>query len=184
MKLNDGDLKSKMDTHDVIKIDYVCDCTYHKYICIGHPLGYIPKEPEFSCLMDIGTYQIEISHAEFWVWSEILEKRETNKENSEIVALLLNKKCLVETQNCMGMDLISDCVPYRQGFGCIHNKKQAIVNGSVPVYVPDIYLNIWRASNGINTVKEITRALGLEINDMINHLIYLQMVGTMYIKSF
>jgi len=159
------------------------DLTKHKYICIGHPLGWITEGTEVLYLLDLGDREEKLYHNQSIVWAEMLGNKNITKNDNEIIKELLDKKLLLDLKDFDQIKIFMQCVPHRQGYSVVKDNKHAIVLGSAPIYIPANHLNIWRLSNGKNNLEAIMKELNLSQEEVVKQVLESIYHGTIILKN-
>jgi len=152
----------------------------HRYINIGYPLGKKYNQ-EYTFLLDMGNNEIILNQEQAKIWCQLPSHHQNVTNNTEFIKLI-NDGAILDLNNNIHLEQFLSCVPYRNGFGGVHNGKHAIILSNSPVYVPEMHLTIWRYANGSNTINDILRLCQVEQTQFIKIIIELMTYTLLFIK--
>lgn len=152
--------------------------TQDEYINIGHPIGYMQIGDRLVYLIDNGLQQTQTSQRAFAAWTKLPQEQPSEENIAELTA----SRCLLNLGQPEQREKFMNCIPYRQGFGAIQDKKHVLVLGSAALAVSETQRRVWRLCDGKNTVERIGRALNIDEWDALEAVCDLVSFDLAYLK--
>lgn len=147
-------------------------------INIGHPVGYTKINNQIVYLVDNGMQQVQLPQQVFAAWAKM--PQETPDE--EDIAFLERADCLLNIKDTAQDRRLMNCIPYRQGFGMLHEGKHAVVLGHTPVLITENRMIVWRLADGKNTLTRIGMIAGMDDCDVMEAVWELVGYDLVYLK--
>ncbi|MBE6626991.1 MAG: zinc ribbon domain-containing protein [Ruminococcaceae bacterium] len=153
-------------------------CSEPRYVNIGHPMGYSDEEGKIFYLIDSGIDHVRISQELFNYWANMPQEQ----PDEQIGFILGNMECVIDIGGKVGCDAFLKCIPYRQGFGAVVDKKHAIMLGRTPIYITETQMMVWRFADGRKTLYDIATESGLDTTAVIDAAVELINYDLIYVK--